>query len=98
MFNRNRILIGTSIGLAFIIFFLVTASKPNTEWSSAWWLKPMLVVPLAGALGAIAFSLLISIKTNAGWKKIALYLMAGLVFIIAIWMGMVVGLDGTYWN
>lgn len=95
---KKRMLQGSIVGLALILFFFLSANKPSPAWNATWWLKPLLVVPFTGAMGGLGFHILTSLQTNSGWKQLVLYVFGFIGFLIALWMGMIVGLDGTYWN
>lgn len=96
---KRRILIGAGIATALIIFFLITAGEPNPEWGRFWRIKPLIIVPLAGAFGGGLFHY---INQFMGGQKIgtriAAFLVGAIAFIIALWMGTVLGLNGTHWN
>lgn len=91
-------LIGGAIGLMLISFFLFTAGEPNPEWHKLWRIRPLILVTLAGATGgAINYLLMEHLQFN-GWKKFLAGVLSVIVFIIGLWMGTVLGLDGTYWD
>jgi hypothetical protein len=94
----KRMLLGALIGLILITIFLLGAGDPNPEWGKLWMINPLIIVPLAGALGG-AFNYFISRQDfRSGWIKILAIILSLIVFIIGLWMGIVLGLDGTYWN
>ncbi|WP_342648518.1 hypothetical protein [Mucilaginibacter sp. CSA2-8R] len=87
-------LLGGGIALATILFFVIGAGSGRAEWGAYWMVKPLLITPLAGVCGG-AFAYRIS---RLGWNK-ALTLIIGLAgFLIALWMGIVLGLKGTMWH
>ena len=94
----KRMLVGASIGLALISFFLFSTGESNPEWGKLWMIKPLLIVPLAGATGAAFFHLMDPFRYKGGWQKIIATALALIVFIIGLWLGSVLGLNGTYWN
>jgi membrane associated rhomboid family serine protease len=93
-----RMLIGAAVGLALIGSFLLTAGEPNPEWPSHWRIKPLIMAPLAGATGGVFFYFMHYIFTPTGAKKILINLLCFAVFMIGLWMGVVLGLNGTYWD
>ena len=93
----KRILLGAAIGLIVISLF-VFPTEPKPEGSKLWIIRPLIIVPLAGAVGG-AFSYFITQNAaQSGWKKIAAVAISLFVFLIGLWMGIVLGLDGTLWN
>ncbi|WP_229598990.1 hypothetical protein [Runella sp. CRIBMP] len=44
-------LIGAGIALTVITIFLVGVREPNPAWGKLWMLRPLIIVPLAGAMG-----------------------------------------------
>lgn len=96
---KRRILIGAGIATALILFFLITAGEPNPEWGKFWRIKPLIIVPLAGAFGGGLFHYANQfIGGEKIWTRIAAFLIGAIAFIITLWMGTVLGLNGTYWN
>ncbi|GAB3708634.1 hypothetical protein GCM10027592_44000 [Spirosoma flavus] len=95
---RKRALLGAVIGLALISYFLLSLNHPNPNWPKFWMVRPLLVVPFAGACGGIFYYFTSHLSIRKGWQKIALNVLSFLVFIIGLWMGIVLGLDGTMWN
>ena len=91
-------LVGGGIALALIIFFLATAGEPNPKWPKLWRLKPLIIVPLAGGCGGVFYYLMDHLRYKGGWRKIVANVFSLLVFIIGLWLGIVLGLNGTYWN
>lgn len=64
------------------------------HWPRYWWLRPLLVVPVAGAIGGAVFHFLLS----SALPRWMVYPLALLIYLIGLWLGTVVGLDGTLWN
>ncbi len=94
----KRMLVGALIGLILISIFLLGAGNPKPEWGKLWMIRPLIIVPLAGAMGG-AFNYLVSQQNfQRGWVKALAMLLSLIVFLIGLWLGTVLGLDGTYWN
>ena len=91
------IYIGAAIGFVLIILYLAV-STPDPLWGKLWMIKPLLIVPVAGALGG-AFYYLMDILSGVGIlnRKLAV-LLSLTVYIIGLFLGAVLGLDGTLWN
>lgn len=94
---KKRVLWGAGIGLVLMSLFLFgIEGKP--EWGEYWKVRPLIVEPIAGAMGGVFFYFMEKLGSEGGWKRIFCTLIGGLGFIIAIWLGSVLGLDGTLWN
>ncbi|MEO8794220.1 MAG: hypothetical protein ABI390_02070, partial [Daejeonella sp.] len=78
--------------------FLFGADNPNPAWPTLWWIRPLIIVPLAGATGG-SFSYFINhFRRHTGIAKILALLISVIVFLVGIWLGFVLGFVGTYWN
>lgn len=96
---RRRLLIGAGIALTLILFFLITAGEPKPEWGKFWRMKPLIIVPLAGAFGGGLFHYIQQfIGGQKTWTRIAAFLIGVIAFIVTLWIGTVLGLNGTYWD
>ena len=94
----KRMIIGAAIGLAVISFFVLSANGGNPEWGRFWMIRPLIMVPFAGAMGGLVSFFLAQLADLKGWNKVLVTMFSVLVFIIGIWMGIVLGLDGTMWD
>ena len=91
------VLIGAAIGLFLISFFVFGVDEPNPEWGRLWRIKPLIVTPLAGAMGG-AFFYFMNFMGIRGVNKTFAFIISVIGFIVALWMGTVLGLNGTMWN
>ena len=94
----KRMLLGASIGLAVILFFVLGVDEPNPEWGKLWMIRPLLVTPSAGAMGGAFYYFMNHITYKGSWKRVLANIVSVIVFIIGIWMGIVLGLVGTMWH
>jgi hypothetical protein len=96
---RKRIFIGAGIALILISIFLLGVKQTEPEWGKLWMIRPLIIVPLAGATGG-AFSYFFDhfLGYQGGFKKALAVTLSLIVFIIGLWLGFVLGLDGTLWN
>jgi hypothetical protein len=92
------ILIGAGIALIVISIFLMGVKHPHPAWGKLWMIKPLIITPLAGASGGVFYYLLKPLRLQGGWKMILGYAISFIGFIIALWLGIVLGLNGTLWN
>lgn len=106
MFNRFQYkdfvkpaYIGAAIGYLIItIFLLVPGIEPHPSWPKFWMIRPMVFVPLFGVFGGLFFKLMTMAKTMGKFNGFITVILAVLGFIIAIWVGLILGLDGTLWD
>lgn len=94
----KRMLAGAGIGLLLICLFLSTAGHPSPFWPKLWILKPLIIVPFAGAIGGLCNYYLIYFHNIMGVNKPVAMILSVVIFIIGLWLGIVLGLNGTYWN
>lgn len=94
----KRILQGAAIALIFISLFLYSTGEPNPEWPRFWMIRPLIIVPVAGALGGVFFYFMDHLRFQGGWMKVLATLLSVTGYIIALWLGTVLGLDGTMWH
>ncbi|RQO74968.1 potassium transporter KefB [Pedobacter sp. KBW06] len=94
----GRLLLGAGIAFIIITVFLLQVRKANPEWGELWMLRPLIIVPIAGAMGAAFYFFMDHLRDEGGWKKIFANALSLLVYIIALWLGTVLGLAGTLWN
>jgi hypothetical protein len=95
-----KMIVGGSFALILINIYLLKAGEPDPAWgwSDLWMIRPLVVVPFAGAMGGAFFHLMEPIRIQGGGKRGLALLVSILVYIIGIWMGFVLGLDGTYFD
>jgi H+/Cl- antiporter ClcA len=95
----KKMLIGAGIALLLISIFLYGVKHPQPEWGPYWMIRPLIMMTLAGATGGLVFYFLNNHFTyQDGWKKALAIVASILIYIIGLWMGFVLGLDGTLWN
>lgn len=94
----KRMLIGAAIGLVLISMFLLSVGKGNPAWGELWRIKPLIMVPLAGAGAGLVNYFLDELRAQGGWIKAITMILTVIVYIIALWLGSVLGLNGTLWN
>jgi hypothetical protein len=94
----KRMLLGAAIALILIVVFLSQAGEPDPAWPRLWMVRPLIIVPLAGATGGGFFYFMDHLSYQGGWKKAGAYILSAIVYIIGLWMGTVLGLDGTHWD
>ena len=96
-FGRSM-LIGAAVGLILISLFVFNVSDPKPEWGKFWRIRPLLITPLAGAMGGLFYGFMNYLSLKSGFNKALAIIIGLIVFIVALWLGIVLGLDGTLWN
>lgn len=94
----KRMLQGAGIALILIVIFLLGAGEPHSDWPKLWMLKPLVIVPLAGALGGILYYIMDGLRHQGGWKRLLAMLISVVGYLIVLWLGTVLGLNGTWWD
>ena len=94
----KRILFGAGIALILISAFLISAGEGNPEWPKLWMVRPLIIVPIAGAAGGAFFYIMDHLRYQGGWKKIAAVILSVVGYLFVLWIGTVLGLDGTWWD
>ena len=94
----KRMLQGAGVGLILILVFLLSAGEPDPGWPRFWMFKPLLIVSLAGALGGLSYYNLDHLRAQGGWRMAGANIGSLLVYIVVLWLGAVLGLNGTMWD
>ena len=94
----KRMLLGAAIGLTLIASLLYSVKNPDPNWGSLWYIRPLIMVPLAGAFGSLLFYSTRIIKSKSVLVNLFIIMLSTLAFMIALWMGIILGLDGTLWD
>lgn len=91
----KSMLLGAGIAFFFIGFLLLQVEKSNPEWPKYWMLRPLIIVPLAGATGGVFYHFLGRLRQQGGWKTLLGIVLGLLIYLIGLWLGTVLGLAGT---
>lgn len=94
----KRMLQGGAIALVLISIFLYSAGEGKPEWGRFWMIRPLIIVPVSGAMGGVFYYFMDHLRSKGGWKTVLAYIISFVGYIIALWMGTVLGLNGTLWN
>ena len=65
----KRMLVGAGIGLLLISLFLFSTGEPNPEWGKLWMIRPLIIVPLAGAMGGLCNYFIVHFHSMVGVNK-----------------------------
>jgi len=55
-------------------------------------------ISFAGALGGFFYYQLDFLRVRGGWNILAANFVSLIIFLFGLWMGTVLGLNGTLWN
>jgi hypothetical protein len=91
-------MIGAAIGLAIISLLVFDVNEPNPDWGIYWRVKPLILTPIIAGFGFLSFFLKEYIMPKSDAGKIIVFLISTIAFVISLWMGTVLGLNGTLWN
>jgi hypothetical protein len=92
------ILTGAAIALILISLFLFSVDHPKPEWGKLWMLQPLVIVPLAGTIGGLFYFFMSYLSSTQGLNRTVAIVLSFIVYLIALWLGAVLGLNGTLWN
>jgi pilus assembly protein TadC len=90
-------LVGGGIALLVISFFVFGVDEANPAWGKFWMIRPLIITPLAGAMGGAFYSFM-AYQSSRGFNKALAILLSLAVYFIGLWLGIVLGLKGTMWN
>jgi hypothetical protein len=90
-------LIGAGIALILVTIFM-SGANADPAWGPYWMIRPLIVVPLAGATGGLFYYLMDRLRCQGGWKKLAANVISFIIYLFGLWMGTVLGFNGTLWN
>jgi hypothetical protein len=93
----RHMLIGASIAFVLIAVFLWGVDG-RPEWGQYWKIRPHLVVTFAGAIGGLCWHLLDFIRQRGFGYQVLAGVLGIFIYIFGLWMGSVLGLNGTLWN
>lgn len=93
-----HMLTGAVIALIIIIFFLYDTPEPDPGWPKLWFIRPLIIVPLAGSLGGAFYFFTGLMRSRGGWRKILAGALSLAVYLISLWAGTILSLNGTWWD
>ncbi len=96
--TTKRMILGGAIALILIIVFLSGVKNPDPAWGKYWMIKPLLVVPTAGVMGGLFYNLMNPLRYQGGWMTILATFISIIGYVVILWIGTVLGLNGTLWN
>lgn len=97
-FIKRPMLIGAGVGLILISFFVFTTRDPRPEWGKLWMIRPLIIVPLAGFLGGAFYYWMAQLSSQKKINRPVTLIFSLIVFMFVLWIGVILGLDGTLWD
>jgi hypothetical protein len=94
----TRISIGAVAGLAVILFFLSMSDGGDPSWGKYWMIRPLVVGTFAGAMAGFCNYIILHYRALAGLNRPVAVILSVVVSIAGMWMGIVLGFNGTMWN
>jgi hypothetical protein len=91
-------IIGACIGFLLTLLFIRTAEAGNPVWPKGWIVKPLIILPLASAVGSAFAFYLMQLTTRGGWRRVLAIVLSLIIYLVGLWMGFILGFDGTLWN
>lgn len=89
---------GAVIGLIVISGFVFSVNHPDPSWGPHWKIRPLILTPLITAFGMLSFFLKDFARPNTQTWRILVFLFSLACFFISLWLGIILGLDGTLWD
>lgn len=89
---------GAVIALILISLLIFSVNTPKPEWGQHWYIRPLIVTPFITSIGGIALYLLNLKDFKSKILNLILLIMSILTFFFFLWIGTILGLDGTLWN
>lgn len=89
---------GAGMAFILIVLFLGSAGEGDPDWPRFWMIRPLIIVSLAGALGGVFYYNMDHLRDLGGWRKALANVLSLLVYLLVLWLGTVLGLDGTWWD
>ncbi len=89
---------GAVIALILISLLIFSVNTPKPEWGQHWYIRPLIVTPFITSIGGIALYFLNLKDFKSKILNLILLIISILTFIFFLWIGTILGLDGTLWN
>lgn len=86
------------IGLIIIAIFVFPVTEPKPEWGTFWQIKPLLLTPLITAFGGVVYYFVKEWFLKKGWSSLLAIVLGAALFFLSLWLGIILGLNGTLWD
>ena len=94
----TEMLTGAVLGFIVISFFVFGVDNPNPAWDENWRVRPLIIAPLVGGLATLALLLKYFVRFDTKILNDLLILFSFVLAFIGLWIGIILGLDGTMWD
>jgi len=94
----RRMVWGAIPATLLVIAFLWGAGSGDPNWSRYWMLRPLLIIPLAGAAGGAVYAFLDGMRIALHWNRSIILIFSFIIYFIGLWLSFVLGFAGTYWH
>lgn len=98
---KKQVFIPTAIGLfvgsVLVSLLVFSVDSPDPAWGENWKIKPLLVTPLVGGIAGLFYAFM-EYLSKTGFNRTLALLLGMCGFLVILWMGLILGLDGTLWN
>lgn len=91
-------LLGAGFALLAISFFVFGVDNTPPEWGRFWMIRPLIITPLAGATGGAVYYFLDRLRAKGAINANLAIIISLVIYLVGLWMGIVLGLDGTMWD
>ncbi|MEE1885389.1 hypothetical protein [Pedobacter flavus] len=91
-------IIGAIINLCLVLLFISGVDNPNPLWGQFWFIRPIIVITLAGAMAGFVVFKISSLWIPGSWKLVVGLFLSLLIYVFILWMSSVLGFAGTLWN
>ena len=91
-------LLGAGFAFLAISFFVFGVDNTPAEWGRFWMIRPLIITPLAGAMGGAVYHVLDRLRAKGNISGDLAVILSLLIYVVGLWMGIVLGLAGTMWD
>ncbi|VXB69264.1 conserved membrane hypothetical protein [Flavobacterium sp. 9AF] len=89
---------GAILALVLISILIFSVPNPNPEWGKMWFIKPLIITPFITSIGGSLFYIINAKKRTSKILNFILFMISIFVLLFFLWIGTILGLDGTLWN
>lgn len=91
-------LLGALPAVSLMSLLVFGVDDPKPEWGPYWVIRPLVVITFAGATGGACLYFINRFFGNGVGRRIAAVVLSTIVYLFGLWMGTVIGCDGTLWD
>ncbi len=88
----------TGAGIAVALLTILLLNSENMDYG-AWVILPLITVSIAGASGAVFYSLMVHRWFSVGWKRMLAVVVSMVVYVVLVWLAMIAAFNFTgHWS